>query len=454
MRIVISYWLLIISLKNRLSSTLNSERCILNSQFSILITILLTFSFQLSTLNSQAQPNYPHELPYYPFIHYASNNIQFFGDSSAFDNLYAKFDDIIFQGKGKVNMVHIGGSHIQADIWSERMRERLQKFSTGNNGGRGFIFPYKIAKTNNPYNYIASYDGDWEFCKNTLRDRNCNLGLSGIAVTTFDTTSHINISFREEVGGIPYAKYDVKKVKVFHDFDSTQFEVKLFNDSQAVATHYDSLGYTEFVLSNPINKIELEIYRTDTNQTSFTLYGITLETEDPGFVYNAIGVNGASTSSYLKCKQLAQHISVLQPDLVVFSIGINDAYDTDFNEKLYFKNYSRLIDEIKELCPNVHFLLTTNNDSYYKRRWPNKNAYQVREQMQKLSEKYNTGVWDMFEVMGGLGSVNDWIDNGLAKKDKIHLTREGYNLMGDLMFSALIKSYDDYLKKTNSEPID
>ena len=66
--------------------------------------------------------------------------------------------------------------------------------------------------------------------------------------------------------------------------------------------------------------------------------------------------------------------------------------------------------------------------------------------MIQLSNKYNGGMWDMFNVMGGLGSVKTWQKNGFAKNDKVHLTKEGYILMGDLMFSALIKEYDNHLK--------
>ena len=72
--------------------------------------------------------------------------------------------------------------------------------------------------------------------------------------------------------------------------------------------------------------------------------------------------------------------------------------------------------------------------------------------MIRLSKKYNAGMWDMFNVMGGLGSCNKWIKNGCAKKDKIHLTKDGYILMGDLMFSAIMKAYSEHLKTTNVIP--
>ena len=69
--------------------------------------------------------------------------------------------------------------------------------------------------------------------------------------------------------------------------------------------------------------------------------------------------------------------------------------------------------------------------------------------MQKLALKYGGGVWDMYGLMGGLGSIKQWEKAGLAKRDKIHFTKAGYETVGDLLFEALIKSYNDYLEQNN-----
>ena len=43
--------------------------------------------------------------------------------------------------------------------------------------------------------------------------------------------------------------------------------------------------------------------------------------------------------------------------------------------------------------------------------------------------------------MGGLKSMEKWQKAGLAQKDKVHFTRAGYRLMGDLLFEALQKEF-------------
>jgi hypothetical protein len=55
----------------------------------------------------------------------------------------------------------------------------------------------------------------------------------------------------------------------------------------------------------------------------------------------------------------------------------------------------------------------------------------------------------MYEVMGGLNSIVLWQKNNLAQADKIHFTREGYLIIGDLFFNALMQRFEQYLLEMN-----
>jgi len=114
---------------------------------NILILVIL-FS---QTIYSQVS-SYPLDIDYYNFIDYKSNKIDVLGDSINYNKFNKKLNKLITAGEGKLNIIHIGGSHIQADIYTWQMRRRMQTFYPGLNGGRGFVFPYKMAKTNNPFN--------------------------------------------------------------------------------------------------------------------------------------------------------------------------------------------------------------------------------------------------------------------------------------------------------------
>ena len=409
------------------------------NKYTILIAIALT------SINGLAQSN-PHLTKDLSFVQYDSSYIHFYDDSANFNHFFNKLDTLIFEGKGKINVMQIGGSHIQADIWSNRMRTNFQQLSPNLNGGRGFLFPYRLANTNNPYYYRMHSTTKWEGFRNSLLKQHATWGVSGITATTKDSATSLRFYFR----GDDTPHYDFNSVKIFHNVDSTNYCIEITSDSAiSINTNYE-IGYTEFLFDHHLDSFNVSIYRDDTIPSQFDLYGISVDNNDAGIVYNSIGVNGASTKSYLRCELFAQHLQAIPPDLVIFCIGINDAYDPNFCEDCYEDNYDKLIKWIKSVNPNAELLFVTNNDSYYKRRYPNKRVEGARNAMIRLAKKHQVGLWDMYHVMGGLGSCKTWQKHGYAKTDKIHLTSDGYNLMGNLMFSALIKKYDEHLMLLNN----
>ncbi len=67
-----------------------------------------------------------------------------------------------------------------------------------------------------------------------------------------------------------------------------------------------------------------------------------------------------------------------------------------------------------------------------------------------MGKQYNAAVWDQFDIMGGLKSMQDWEHAGLAKKDKVHFTNEGYTLLGNLLYNALISNYIEHIKNNTT----
>jgi lysophospholipase L1-like esterase len=397
---------------------------------NILILLLVAVHFL------KAQTN-PHVLKQYPFVNYDSNEVKFFNEDLSFNHFYSKFDTLTSLGKGKLNILQIGGSHIQADVWSDQIRKNFQNISPNLNGGRGFIFPYKLAKTNNPHYYDVTSTGNWTGYRNAVRSHQSTFGVSGITATTTDSVSSFKLEFKK--GENPF--YDFNSIKVFHDMDSTSFCLELISDSCISIEVNREIGYTEFKFNNYQEVAEFKIYKTDSFQTHFNLYGLSLDNDDNGMVYTSIGVNGASTSSYLRNQLFVPHLKAINPDLVIFCIGINDAFEPGFCEKCFENNYDSLVAMIKMVNPNCEFLLVSNTDSYYKKKIANKRAFKVQDIMIKLAKKHRAGYYDLFTVMGGLGAIKTWQNNGLAQKDRVHLTKNGYILLGDLMFSALMKEY-------------
>lgn len=389
----------------------------------------------------KGQNDYPLDINYYNFVRYEKNKFDFPGDSIDFERFYAKMDTAILNGRGKISIVHIGGSHIQADIYSGRTRERLQSFFPGLNGGRGMIFPYRIANTNNPGSYKTSSTGEWNACKNVDLDKSCHIGLSGITAITNDSSATINFSLKQD----SLVNYYFNRIRIFHSFDSLAFLPFLENVNVIHAEVNEDLGCSIFYLDKDYNSFTLGLKKTSSKQVVFELYGISLENDDPGIIYHSIGINGASFPSFLRCSLLEKHLKALNPDMIILSLGTNDAYTKKFKPDFYMANYEEMIHIIKKVAPKAAILTTVANDSYLYRRYPNKNTELAAGVIYQVAKRYNCGVWNFYEIMGGFNSSKVWRNNNLMVNDLIHFNNEGYLFIGDLLFNAFIQSYDNHI---------
>ncbi|MEE3448340.1 MAG: GDSL-type esterase/lipase family protein, partial [Bacteroidales bacterium] len=402
------------------------------------VTLILTF-LCLGKLSAQ---DYPFDITYYPFVNYKGGKLIFSKDSAKFERIFQKTDSLIKFGKGKLNVVQIGASHTQADIFSHRMRVRLQTFHPGLVGARGFVFPYRMTKSNNPSNYIISYSGFWTTCRNVEWKRSCELGISGASATTLDVNARISISMNPN----NQVKYDFNEVKIFTAPHLGQFEiVPDIEMGNYTVSKIDSLGYIDIKFEKYQEVAKFHFEKTDESQQNFTLYGFSLENDNPGVTYSGLGINGASFSSWLGCAHFEKQLQMLNPDWFVIFLGVNDANTYRFDEDFYYNNYVTFIERVKRYCPNAVWTFVVPNDFYLFKKRPNPAMEKEEEVVKKLVEKYGESMFSIYDIMGGYGSSLTWVKNGLMAYDKVHMTATGYTFCADMFFNAFLQSYSNYL---------
>ena len=162
----------------------------------------------------------------YTFIDTSINEIHFPAGDESYKHFYEKMDSLVFENKGQVRIVHFGGSHIQADVFSNRVRENLVKRYPGLAAGRGFVFPYSAARTNTPSSYASYYKGKWDMSKNVLKEITKPLGLLGIAVSTTDPRAEISI-FLNQYNNTPIWFFNEVRVFGFSELNDVVPIVKL-----------------------------------------------------------------------------------------------------------------------------------------------------------------------------------------------------------------------------------
>ena len=391
-------------------------------------------------------------VPKYKFAHFERNQIIYPGDSLAMERFFQKMDSVVYLGEGNVSIMHIGGSHVQAGVFTQQFRDNLLSIGTDLIGGQNFVFPFSAGGTNNPSHFLVRSTGTWAYCRNAVRkETDTRMGLAGAAITTTDSTATVSIITREKKPTDLTPDFDFNKVTVI-GFSETENVVPVVSyDGTILHGQYDEWKSTyTFDLPDFTDSICILF---DSVPGEFTLTGVLLESGMPGISVHGVGVNGASVPSYLRCDDFERDLELIRPDLIIFGIGINDAAEKDFEKKTFKRNYDELIQVIKRVNPDCALLFMTNNDSFKRVRVKRKTRYEVNtngkiveDAFMEMGKQYNAAVWDQFDIMGGLKSMQDWEDAGLAKKDKVHFTNEGYMLLGDLLYNALITRYIEHIR--------
>lgn len=397
-------------------------------------------------------------LPDYSFTHFEHNQLIYpSGDSGAMERFFMKMDSVVNLGTGHVSILHIGGSHVQAGTFTQQFRDDLLGIGDDLMGGSYFIFPFTAGGTNNPSHYVIHSTGEWQYCRNAvLRETDKRMGLAGAAVTTTDSTATIQIVTRERYPSTMPPVYDFNKVTLI-GFSETENVVPAlcYNDDTLHGVHDEEFSLYTFELPDYTDSICILF---DSVPGEFTLTGVLLENDRSGISVHGVGVNGARVPSFLRCDDFERDLKLIQPDLIIFGIGINDALEKGFDKEAFKQNYRELISIIQEVNPECALLFVTNNDSFKRKRVRRRTVYEVNtngriaeQAFMELGKEYQAPVWNQFDIMGGLYSMRNWQKAGLAQRDKVHFTRDGYILMGDLLYNALIERYLEHIEANKEE---
>lgn len=387
----------------------------------------------------------PDQLQGKTFVQLSKNNFQFHTkDSENFKRFYSKFDHTITQKEGKLNVYHIGGSHIQADVYSNVAREFLQQHWEGVEGERGLVFPFSLAKTNNPSNYRFTSPNEWENYRSVVHKPSkydVDYGLCGVIITCPDSVISLKFNFNKTSSKPPF-----NHIRIFHNLGEFPYGIHFGSDELLVqeVRHDPQLGSTDIFFTDPIDSMDLQFSRSTTDAPELEIYGFILMNDQPGISYNAIGVNGAGLYTYLDNVRFEEQLKTYPPDLFIYSVGTNDGNVpyADFDPLVYQRNLEKMMKIALRANPECALLLTVPNDSYYHRRYLNKNIARQRDVIIQLAEKYEMAVWDFYGIMGELGSSKTWKYKGLMTSDLVHFTREGYLLKGALLTDAFLKYFE------------
>lgn len=431
---------------------------------------------------------------------YTGNHIY---NAKVLESVFQKLNENETASNQKINIVHIGDSHIQGDLMTNEIRKKLQeKFG---NAGRGFVFPYQLAKTNGSYNERFYSNRTWESYRNISPAKKYPVGLSGIGLWRDNAGFVIELNVKDKA-------YKFNSIHIITPQNQKMFDLALSSKTNIiqstepkVITHKIKKGEAISIIADKYNISVTEIKKAnglksnniragrilriptketrpkniktseyvplDLTSDSFSYYynsekaldkiylipnkeaadyelsGIVLEKNAPGVTYSGIGVNGAKFSDYNKYPLFFEQLKSLHPDLLIFSLGTNESYD-NMEASGYVRELREFISNLKEQKIDVPIIVMTPPPSLHRGRKPNVYVKDYAERINSIAEKEDFAVWDLYDEFGGINGVRKLRSEGLIGPDFVHYSKKGYQKQGKLFTEAFLRAYDNFkLKK-------
>lgn len=380
----------------------------------------------------------------YQFLNLQHNVIR--NDAKEMAAFYKKLHQLKTHGKGKVSILHIGDSHIQADLMTCIIREGLQ--TEFGNAGRGLIFPYAQARTNSPSDVITRSNAYWLSRRSASPAVDMPTGISGFTIASEKQEASIDISFPEE----KMMRNAFTRLTLFYGIESGNYTFLLWDTCGRIHhAEYSSgkdIPYTvTFSLPFPMTSVRLEAVPIYAGYSCVMIYGIMLENKTAGILYHNAGVNGATFKSFNESALFVPHAQILDPDLVIISLGSNDSVEKTLNSQELYMQIDRLVLAMRRENPKLPILFTTPPDFGNQHNdYLQQNIKMTRETIIRYCRAQKLAFWDLYNVMGDYRAVDRWRKYNLVQKDLMHFSRKGYQIQGDLLLRALMKGYYDYEK--------
>ena len=378
--------------------------------------LLFVFAFLFRNVYSFGQ------ISNFPFLNADKNFIEF--QNVDLDPLLSKLNN----KESRFVIAHFGDSHIQPDYYTGYLRNTFQ--SIYGDGGRGMVFPYSIAKTYSQADFKSSFKGKW-FSSNSIHSNpKIPLGISGFSASTSDSLASFKIVFNHSL--------NIKKISLFVSNENNQYEIALnagrkLQDpaSQKFSSKSTRLDYS---INGSLDSLEFVFRRIAVGTDSVFIRGVYFE-NGTGFTYNNFGVGGAAYESLLKQRYFDEEIKSVSPDLVILDWGANDILYTNCIDINLSNTITKTIDKVRKVLPNATIMLTSVQDM--NRKGINiTSAIQFSKLIRKIAFDNHCLLYDWFTISGGNTGMIHWVDNQLARPDNIHLTKLGYELKGQLFYTA------------------
>lgn len=361
----------------------------------------------------------------------------------ALDAFYTRLDRTKRKEPGAITrMMHYGDSVLTSDYVAGTMRRKMQ--ADFGDAGHGFIL---IAKPWDWYfhNDVVQGNGEgWSSSKITGPfNGDMMYGIGGVSFVGSPGAHSWYGTSAGQTYGKKVSRFDV----YYMESPNGGGEVELRADGKT--EKFSTKGATKvsrvksFAVPDGEARMHIKVV-----SGAPRLFGVVLERDVPGVVYDSLGTNGGRGEllGNMDGGHWKEQMELRDPALVILHYGTNESEMGMASREAYEKTLRALIDKVKSAAPKASVLVLApldraeKNESGAMRTKPI--IKKLVECQKKVAAEANVGFWNTFEAMGGEGTMATWVKKGLAGSDLTHPSPAGGEILGDLLYKAITSGYE------------
>jgi lysophospholipase L1-like esterase len=347
---------------------------------------------------------------------------------NALKEMYATLEKLTSSNDSIFSIVHIGDSHVEIGQFSGEIKRQLEK--KYGKSEDAWMHPYQFFNKQSQKVFPIDTLGTWKRATIKYPNETKLLGITGLG-----------FYLGSEIGSLKFTSNtfypEITKVSLLHFYDGNPLPLKIHKGKIHTQVISKNTAITEITFSSTEKEYILEFTKTD----DLLIYAIKLNSHPTrGISYHKFGVAGSTIKQFVNNTPLfMEQFRALKPNLLIVSLGTNDSYIDTLNEQKLVHEVRMFTEKLSRYSSKTAVLFTTAPDTKYDDRRPERLTETNRIIRTIAMENPTIALWDLHQIMGGDGSVDDWIKKNYMIFDHLHFTTAGYKLQGELFMEAFWK---------------
>ena len=367
-------------------------------------------------------------------------------DYTFFDPLFSQFEQAQREGK-TYRVMHYGDSQIEMDRISSVLRQKLQDLFGGS--GPNMIPAVQPVPTISVSQHAS---GLYRYAMyGDATNRRASHNRYGVMAQYGQVIGGGSISFTQTKHSQAFDNTKtISTVSVLLGKNSQGFKATLKCDNldmeSKTLNKSDSVSLITWVLPDDVTRGVI------TFKGNAEIYAVLLD-GDPGVAIDNVSLRGCSGTIFTRMNESVsrQSFDLLNTRLIIMQFGGNRMPDikTTKNITPYLAELEKQIQYLRRVAPEATLLFIGPADMG--RRYNGKmdtwhGLPELNDSLRAMSLRNNVAYWDMFNVMGGQGSMAQWVKHkpALAGADYIHFTFNGAQEIGADLARSFTTYYDFY----------